>query len=124
MADMYFGLTKSVFGILCSDLAWPFKAVGLSEELIPLVIGCFARGNNSFILGGKMKSNNVIFAGVAVALTAMSSSAYAQHTSQRPIQIKNESGQKAEIYWVDPSSKRMVLQNPSMANGQTLALSE
>lgn len=73
-----------------------------------------------------MKSNNVIFAGVAVALTAMSSSAYAQHqhTSQRPIQIKNESGQKAEIYWVDPSSKRMVLQNPSMANGQTLALSE
>ena len=71
-----------------------------------------------------MKSKNVIFAGVAVA-SAMSLSTYAQHhTSQRPIQIKNESGQKTEIYWVDPSSKRMVLQNPSMANGQTLALSK
>ena len=70
-----------------------------------------------------MKSNNVIFAGMAVA-TAMSSSTYAYDTSERPIQIKNESGQKAEIYWVDPRSKRMVLQNPSMANGQTLALSK
>lgn len=71
-----------------------------------------------------MKSKNVIFAGVAVA-SAMSSSTYAQHTSEeRPIQIKNRSGHKTEIYWVDPSSKRMVLQNPSMANGQTLALSK
>ena len=72
-----------------------------------------------------MKSKNVIFAGVTVA-SAMSSSTYAaQHTSEeRPIQIKNRSGHKTEIYWVDPSSKRMVLQNPSMANGQTLALSK
>ena len=73
-----------------------------------------------------MKSKNVIFAGVAVASAmSLSTYAYAQHTSsERPIQIKNESGQKTEIYWVDPSSKRMVLQNPSMANGQTLALSK
>ena len=71
-----------------------------------------------------MKSKNVIFAGVAVA-SPMSLSTYAQHhTAQGPIQIKKESGAKAEIYWVDPSSKRMVLQNPSMANGQTLALSK
>lgn len=118
LISRFWSLTKSAFGF-CARI-WLGRWLTIFEEPHTIIsIGCFTRGYNSYILSGKMKSKNVIFAGVAVA-----SVTYAQHTSERPIQIKNESGSTAEIYWVDPSSKRMVLQNPSMANGQTLALSK
>ncbi len=43
--------------------------------------------------------------------------------SSRPIQIKNESGKRAEVYWVDPTSGKMVKQTSSfLVNGQTLEL--
>jgi len=43
--------------------------------------------------------------------------------SSRPIQIKNESGKRAEVYWVDPSNGQMVKQTSSfLVAGQTLEL--
>ena len=66
-----------------------------------------------------MKSR-ITFTGMAII--SMVYFSHATHPGQRPIQIKNESGQTTEIYWVDPSSGAMVLQAPNMANGQSLNL--
>lgn len=60
-------------------------------------------------------------AALAVVLLLISPGANAQ--PQRPIQIKNESGKRAEIYWVDPSNGQMVKQTSSfLVTGQTLEL--
>lgn len=62
---------------------------------------------------------------IVVALLSMAYSCHGayHHPSERPIEIKNESGKKTEVYWVNPSSDELVLQTPGgMVNGQSLNL--
>ena len=59
---------------------------------------------------------------VAVALVLTVEAQIGQRQKNR-IHIKNNSGQKAEIYWLDGQGE-MVLQTPSMDSGQTLSLSK
>ena len=69
-----------------------------------------------------MKSSN-IYAAIFVYLRWQPiTAAHASTSSSRPIKIKNESGGKAEVYWVSPGDGQMVLQSPDMANGQELSL--
>ena len=51
------------------------------------------------------------------------SQATTRNSRQRPIQFKNDSSRKTEIFWVDPTSGDMVLQTPeAMLSGETLML--
>jgi len=61
-------------------------------------------------------------AAVLAALLLIISLTVAQ-TSSRPIQIKNESGKRAEVFWVNPSTGEHIKQTSSfLVNGQTLEL--
>ncbi|KAL7550514.1 hypothetical protein ACHAWF_013733 [Thalassiosira exigua] len=64
--------------------------------------------------------SKIAFAGIAAASAARS--IHAVHPDERPIQIKNESGSKAAVYWVHPTSGEVVLQSGGMVDGQTLSL--
>ena len=66
-----------------------------------------------------MKSSKELYRVVVVAV-ALVSSVVGQR--QKNLHIKNH-GQKAEIYWLDDGGE-MVLQAPSIDNGQTLFLSK
>ncbi|KAL3765029.1 hypothetical protein ACHAW5_004288 [Stephanodiscus triporus] len=60
--------------------------------------------------------------GIVMVSSIINSSNATTHPLQRPIQIKNDSGRKTEIYWIGPSGQ-MVLQSPgAMASGKTLTL--
>eukprot|EP01083_Nonionella_stella_P143412 445761_1 len=65
--------------------------------------------------------SKIAFIGMVMIATAHSNHA-TQHPLERPIRIKNESGQTTEVYWVDPSGGEMLLQTRAMMNGQTLSL--
>jgi len=67
-----------------------------------------------------MKSSKELYRVVVVAV-ALVSSVVGQR--QKNLHIKNHSEKKAEIYWLDGGGE-MVLQAPSMDNGQTLFLSK
>ena len=69
-----------------------------------------------------MKSSKEVYRVVVVAAALVLSVVDAAQT-QKNLILKNDSGQKAEIYWLDGQGE-MVLQTPSMENGQTLSLSK
>ncbi|KAL7495782.1 hypothetical protein ACHAWT_004246 [Skeletonema menzelii] len=58
----------------------------------------------------------------AALLLIISSDATSAQPSSRPIQIKNESGKRAEVYWVDPTGKMVKQTSSFLVNGQTLEL--
>lgn len=59
---------------------------------------------------------------IIAAATAMAISLHSGHAaSTRPIQIKNDSGQKTEVYWLSPDGE-MELVSEAMLHGQTLNL--
>ena len=68
-----------------------------------------------------MKSSKELYR-VVVGAVALVSSVVGQRQSKN-LHIKNQSGQMTEIYWLDDGGE-MVLQAPSMDNGQTLFLSK
>jgi len=67
-----------------------------------------------------MKSSKELYRVVVVAV-ALVSSVVGQR--KKNLHIKNHSGKKAEIYWLDGGGE-MVLQAPFMDNGQALFLSK
>jgi hypothetical protein len=66
---------------------------------------------------------SVAFIGIVVVSSIVDSSHATTHPLRRPIQIKNDSGLKTEVYWVGPQGQ-MVLQSPpgAMSSGNTLTL--
>lgn len=59
---------------------------------------------------------------LAVVLLILSPTPTSAQPVSRPIQITNESGKRAEVFWVDPNGQ-LVKQTPSfLVNGQTLEL--
>ena len=61
-------------------------------------------------------------AALAVVLLIISPAANCAQPASRPIQIKNESGKRAEIYWVDPNGQMIKQTSSFLVNGQTLEL--
>ena len=70
-----------------------------------------------------MKSNKELYRVVVVAVALVLSVEAQIGQRQKNLILKNDSGQKAEIYWLDGQGE-MVLQAPSMDSGQTLSLSK
>lgn len=77
---------------------------------------------NGYSLDPISTMNTTTLTAAALAATLLFSPKRA-HPSSRLIQIKNESGKRAEIYWVDPSTGELVKQTSTfLVNGQTLEL--
>ncbi|KAK1742675.1 hypothetical protein QTG54_006272 [Skeletonema marinoi] len=67
-------------------------------------------------------STTLTAAALAVVLLIVSPAANCAQPASRPIQIKNESGKRAEIYWVDPNGQMIKQTSSFLVNGQTLEL--
>ena len=59
---------------------------------------------------------------LAVALLLLSPDTTSAQPVSRPIQIKNESGKRAVVYWVDPGGQMVKQTSSFLVNGQTLEL--
>lgn len=62
------------------------------------------------------------FSGIVMVSSMVDSSNATAHPLQRPIQIKNDSGLKTEVYWVGPGGEMVLLSAGAMSSGKTLTL--